>query len=330
MLHALGRGFFGFLSFRILLGMTEAANFPVALKAIAEWFPRSERSLAVGILTAGPGMGAIIAPPLIATIIHYLGWQAAFLIPGAFGFLWLILWKLWYHPVATHPQLASAERQLILAQTDTDEARPTGRPWYWWMSYKEVWGLMLSRFVSDGAFYFFVFWLPLYLTNERGFDLKDIAMFAWIPFLASDIGSLVGGWFGKRLSDSGLSLDSARKRVIWVGAVLVLVSMPAVNAESWELALALIAVAMFGIQVKASSLFAVPTDLFPSRDVGTIWGVFGAVGSFGGMLFSVLAGWTIDNYSWEPLFIAVAVMHVLSAMLINLFIPRIELLRAAH
>jgi ACS family hexuronate transporter-like MFS transporter len=198
------------------------------------------------------------------------------------------------------------------------------------MSYKEVWGLMLSRFVSDGAFYFFVFWLPLYLINERGFDLKDIAMFAWIPFLANDIGGLVGGWFGKRLADSGLSIDSARKRVIWIGAVLVLVAMPAVNAESWELALALIAVAMFGIQVKASSLFAVPADLFPSRDVGTIWGVFGAVGSFGGMLFSALAGWTIDNYSWEPLFIAVAGMHLISAMLINVFIPRIELLRAAH
>jgi ACS family hexuronate transporter-like MFS transporter len=153
-------------------------------------------------------------------------------------------------------------------------------------------------------------------------------MFAWIPFLANDLGGLVGGWFGKRLTDRGLSIDASRKWIIWIGALLVLVSMPAVYAESWQFALALIAIAMFGIQVKASSLFAVPADLFPARDVGTIWGLFGAVGSFGGMLFSSIAGWTIDNYSWEPLFVAVAGMHVVSAVLVNIFIPRIELLAA--
>jgi ACS family hexuronate transporter-like MFS transporter len=330
MLHAVGRGFLSFLSFRVLLGLTEAANFPVALKAIAEWFPRNERSLAVGILSAGPGLGAIIAPPMIATIIHFLGWQAAFIIPGAIGFVWLALWQVMFHAPANHPGLDEDERALILEGTDTAYDEQPERPWYWSLRYREVWGLMLSRFVSDGAFYFFVFWLPLYLTNERGFDLKSIALFAWIPFLANDLGGIVGGWFGKRLTDRGLSIDASRKRIIWVGALLVLVSMPAVYAESWQLALALIAIAMFGIQVKASSLFAVPADLFPARDVGTIWGLFGAVGSFGGMLFSAVAGWTIDNFSWAPLFVAVACMHVVSAALVNVFIPRIELLTAEH
>jgi ACS family hexuronate transporter-like MFS transporter len=328
MLHAVGRGFFSFLSFRVLLGLTEAANFPVALKVIAEWFPRNERSLAVGILSAGPGLGAIIAPPMIAAIIHFLGWQAAFIIPGAIGFIWLALWQSMFWSPTDHPRLSDGERTLILAGTDNPSDEPPERPWYWSLRYREVWGLMLSRFVSDGAFYFFVFWLPLYLTNERGFDLMAIAMFAWIPFLANDLGGLVGGWFGKRLTDRGLSIDASRKWIIWIGALLVLVSMPAVYAESWQFALALIAIAMFGIQVKASSLFAVPADLFPARDVGTIWGLFGAVGSFGGMLFSSIAGWTIDNYSWEPLFVAVAGMHVVSAVLVNIFIPRIELLAA--
>ena len=326
MLHAVGRGFFSFLSFRVLLGLTEAANFPVALKAIAEWFPRNERSLAVGILSAGPGLGAIIAPPMIAAIIHFLGWQAAFIIPGAIGFIWLALWQSMFWSPADHPRLSDGERALILAGTDNTNDEPPERPWYWSLRYREVWGLMLSRFVSDGAFYFFVFWLPLYLTNERGFDLMAIAMFAWIPFLANDLGGIAGGWFGKRLTDRGMSIDASRKWIIWIGALLVLVSMPAVYAESWQFALTLIAIAMFGIQVKASSLFAVPADLFPARDVGTIWGLFGAVGSFGGMLFSSIAGWTIDNYSWEPLFVAVAGMHVVSAVLVNIFIPRIELL----
>jgi len=336
MLHAFGRGFGSFLGFRILLGLTEAANFPAATKAIAEWFPQSERSLAVGIFTMGPGLGAIIAPPLIAGIIMLWGWQAAFLIPGAFGFIWLILWKRWFHLPADHPGLPADERQFILANTDSalvsdrDNPDGDGRPWYWSLRYREVWGLMLSRFVSDGAFYFFIFWLPLYLTQERGFDLKAIAMFAWIPFLAVDIGGITGGYLGKRLIDKGMSLNKARKLVIWVGAVLVLAAMPAASTESAALALGLIAIAMFAIQFKASSMFTLPADLFPARDVGTVWGMYGAVGSFGGMAFSILAGWTIDHYSWTPLFVAAGCMHIVSAILINVFVPRIELLHTAN
>jgi ACS family hexuronate transporter-like MFS transporter len=327
MLHACGRGLASFFIFRVLLGLTEAANFPVALKAIAEWFPRAERSLAVGILTVGPGLGAIVAPPLIALLISVWGWQAAFLVPGAIGFVWLLIWQVWYYPPAGHPQLPAREREFILSDLGEPEAAPADRPWYWSLRYPEVWGLMLSRFVSDGAFYFFVFWLPIYLTSERGFNLTDIALFAWIPFLAVDIGGLAGGWLGKVLVERGASIDQARKRVIWIGALLVPAALPAVAAESWVVALALIAVAMFAIQFKASSLFAVPADLFPARDVGTIWGLFGAVGSFGGMAFSGLAGWTIDQYSWTPLFVAVALMHIVSAALVNGFIPRIERLQ---
>jgi len=328
MLHALGRGFVSFFSFRVLLGLTEAANFPAATKAIAEWFPPEERGLAVGIFTMGPGLGAIIAPPLIAGIILLWGWQAAFLIPGAFGFLWLLLWQRWYHLPADHPDLPAEERDYLLQETTVavQEAPADTRPWYWSLRYKEVWGLMLSRFVSDGAFYFFVFWLPLYLSQERGFDLKDIALFAWIPFLAVDIGGITGGIAGKALMDRGVSLDRSRKIVIWVGAVLVLAAMPAATAESAGLALALIAVAMFAIQFKASSMFTLPADLFPARDVGTVWGLYGAVGSFGGMVFSSLAGWTIEHYSWAPLFVIAACMHLVSALLVNLFVPRIDLL----
>ena len=333
MLHAFGRGLTSFFTFRVLLGLTEAANFPAATKAIAEWFPSSERSLAVGIFTMGPGFGAIIAPPMIAGIIMLWGWQAAFIIPGLIGFLWLILWNKWFHLPADHPGLPGDERAFILAETTTDNSVVDNRPWYWSLRYKEVWGLMISRFVSDGAFYFFVFWLPLYLSQERGFDLKAIALFAWIPFLAVDIGGITGGYVGKQLIDKGYSVDKSRKLVIWVGAILVLTAMPAATTESAGLALSLIAIAMFAIQFKASSMFTLPADLFPARDVGTVWGMYGAVGSFGGMAFSTIAGWTIDHYSWAPLFVAAACMHIVSAVLINIFVPRIELIdtnKTAH
>lgn len=325
MLHAFGRGVASFFSFRVLLGLTEAANFPAATKAVAEWFPKSERSLAVGIFSMGPGIGAIVAPPFIAVIILYLGWQAAFIISGAIGFLWLFLWQRWYHLPQDHPDLSAEERTLILRDRAAD-ITPVQRPWYWALCYREVWGLMISRFVSDGAFYFFIFWLPLYLSQERGFDLKDIALFAWIPYVAVDVGGFVGGYAGKWLMDRGVSLDRARKLVIWVGAILVLAAMPAATTQSAWVALLLIAVAMFAIQFKAASMFTLPADLFPARDVGTIWGIYGAIGSFGGAVFGSLTGWTIENYSWTPVFVAVACMHIVSALLINLFLPRIGLL----
>lgn len=331
MLHALGRGFLSFFSFRVLLGLAEAANFPLATKAAAEWFPRSERALAVGIFTMGPGLGAIIAPPLIVGtpwtpgIVDLWGWQAAFLIPGAIGFLWLFLWWKWFYLPQDHPTLPTAERELILAEVETG-ADDASRSWYWALRYKEVWGLMISRFVSDGAFYFFVFWLPLYLSEARGMNLRDIGLFAVITFGAADIGSLVGGYTGKKLMDGGMSLDRARKLVIWVGALLVLAAMPAATTESAWLAIGLIAIAMFAIQFKASSMFTLPADLFPSRDVGTIWGLYGAIGSFGGAAFGYITGVVVENFSWTPVFVAAACMHIFSAILINIFVPRIELL----
>ena len=328
-LHVLGRGFVSFFSLRGLLGFGEAANFPAALKAIAEWFPRAERSMAVGILTVGPGLGAVLSPPLLGFIIYALGWQAAFIIPGLLGFVWLWWWQRMYHPPEAHPNLDRRELELILSgreESTEGSVRPRLRDL---LGYREVWGLMLSRFVSDGAFYFFVFWVPLYLASERGFNIIEIGLFAWIPFLAADVGSVAGGWSGQDLIRRGMSVNAARKWVIWVGALLVPLALPAVMVDSPVLAIALIGGAMFAIQFKASSLFTLPADLFPARDVATVWGLYGAVGSFGGMAFNAMVGWTIDHYSYLPVFAAVAVMHIVSAAIINAFIPRIELIPAA-
>ena len=324
--HAFGRGFLSFFTFRSLLGLSEAANFPAALKAVAEWFPRAERSMAVGILAVGPGLGAMITPPLIGLIIETLGWRAAFIVPGAIGLVWLWWWQRYFHSPDRHPSISEREYRLILTGRDRVEP-PVKRPWYWALRYREIWGLMLSRFIGDGAFYFFVFWLPLYLSSARGFNIMEIALFAWIPFLALDIGSLAGGWFGQRWIRDGMSLDRSRKIVIWIGALIVPVALPAVTTDSAAAAIALISVAMFAMQFKASSLFTLPADLFPARDVATIWGLFGAVGSFGAMAFNAVVGWTIDHYSYQPVFAAVAVMHIFSAAMISLFVPQVRQLR---
>lgn len=331
LLHALGRGFLSFLGLRALLGLAEAANFPAAVKAIAEWFPRQERSLAVGILAVGPGLGALLSPPLLGGLILLAGWQAAFIVPGLLGFVWLWAWRRVYHAPESHPRLEAAEQALILEGRDLQGTTGAGedfRSLLGLLRHREVKGLLLARVANDGGFYFFVSWLPLYLAQARGFDLRQIAAFAWMPFLAADVGAVSGGWMGQWLQRRGWTLDAARKTVIWGGALLVVGALPAGTTASPAAALALIALAMFAIQAKASSLFALPADLFPAARVGTVWGLFGAAGSFGAAAFSFMAGWVSQRYAFGPVFVAAAVTQLLSAVFISWLVPRVRVLEA--
>lgn len=329
MLHAFGGGVLSFSIFRFLLGIGEAGNYPAALKAIAEWFPKKERATAVGIVNAGNGLGAMFAPSIIAFLVFYFGWKAAFVITGAFGFIWLIFWLPLYSKPTENKFVT--EKEITLIQQDTDISSDEDKPLHWshLLKYKEVWGLMLSRFVSDGVFYFFLFWLPKYLADVRGFDLKQIGYSAWIPYLAGDIGSILGGllcgWFINR----GTSLDLSRKLVIWIGALLTPTVLLANWSESPYQALLLISVGMFATQIKSSSLFTIPADLFKSKNVAFVWGLSGAAGSFGGMLFQPLAGWLSDNYSYQPVFWIVATMHIVSACFVSAMIPKIKNLEEA-
>jgi len=326
MLHALGRGVASFLVLRISLGLTEAANFPAALKAVAQWFPASERSTAVGIFMLGAGAGSIITPPLAAGLIENFGWEWAFLVPGGIGLVWAWFWHRWFRLPEDHPRISPAERDFILAERAPQQA---GEGWAELLKHREFWGLMISRFVSDGPFYFFVFWLPLYLADERGFNLREIGLFAWIPFVAADLGAWFGGWLSSRIIKNGRSIDFSRKFVIWLGALLMLGAMPAATAGSPYVAIALISLGMFSIQVKSSVFFTLPSDLFSAGRVASVWGAYGAVGSLGAALFAPMAGWLIQNYSYRPLFVAVSLLPILSAALLMIFVPRIRQLSAA-
>lgn len=323
-LHALAGSVAGFFGARAALGLTEAVNFPAAYKVIAEWFPRAERSLASSFVTAGTGIGAIIAPPLIAGLIALFdgwharglspaeGWQAAFVVPALLGFGWLWLWK----------------RLLDAPGNPATAAGPAPRAGFAelrrWFRYRETWGLALARFTGDGAFYFLAFWIPSYLADVRGFGLGQIAWAAAIPFVFADLGAVAGGYAGQRLIRAGWSVDASRKTMIWTGALLVPLALPAVYVDSPVLAVLCLGLGIFGIQVKSTTLFALPTDLFPPAAVGTVWGASGAVGSLASALSQPVIGWTIDRYSYEPVFVVVALMHIVSATCVMLFIRRIE------
>ncbi|MEK9919693.1 MAG: MFS transporter [Luminiphilus sp.] len=320
-LHALGRGLWSFFTLRMLLGIAEAANFPAASKAVAQWFPTRERSTAVAIFMLGAGLGAIITPPLTVWTLQALGWQWAFIIPGSLGLLWVLLWQRWYHQPENHPTISAEEQSLILEQRSPQGG--AGR-WVDLLSYKEFWGILIARVVSDFPFYFFLFWLPQYLMDVRGFDLRAIALFAWLPWVFADLGALTGGAMSSAMVTRGSSVNRARKIVIWAGAVLVACAViPAYYTASSSLALALICFGLFAIQVKGSVFFTLPTDLFPADRVATVWGVFGAVGSLGGSLLGLLAGMLIEATGYEAVFLLIASLHLISALLLQIFVPKI-------
>lgn len=327
--HAFASSVWGFFAARAALGLTEAVNFPAAYKVVAEQFPRAERSTASGFIIAGTGLGAIIAPPLIAALIGVFdvlharglspieGWQSAFVVPALLGFAWVWLWA------------RMAGTGVPPAVTGAQAAGRSGLGDYFgqlahWFSYRQTWGIALARFCGDGAFYFLAFWIPSYLADVRGFGLAEIAWAAAIPFIFADLGSFAGGYAGQRLIGAGLSVDASRKIMIWIGALLVPLALPAVYVDSPVLAVFCMGLGVFGIQVKCASLFALPGDLFPPAAVGTVWGASGALGSLAAALSQPVIGWTIDNFSYEPVFVAVALMHIASALCVMLLVRRVE------
>ena len=188
--------------------MGEGGGFPAATKAVAEWFPVRERSTAMGIINAGTAVGAVIAPPAIALIITNLNWRWVFFLSGAVGLLWTIWWMRDYFPPVKHPRLTPGEREEIAEVFETRNQQERGIPWLRLFSYRQVWGLVTAKFMSDAAWYFYLFWLPKYLYDARGFDIKSVGYYAWIPYAASGIGSLTGGWFSSRLIQRGHSAES--------------------------------------------------------------------------------------------------------------------------
>lgn len=319
--HAATSGFVGLILARVALGAVEAANYPAAFKAIAIFFPSRERSLATGIVTAGTGLGAILAPPLFAALAMTGGWRIAFLVPAILGLVWFLVWRAVLRPDAERsclrePAVSTDEQSGCRASIDATRPRirdvlrdPVARV------------LMLARFLADGGVYFLLFWVPQYLSEHRGFDLPKIALFAWIPFVASDCGNLAGGWLGTKLMRRGHTLRFARLVPIWGGAILTLAVAATTVAADATGAIALICIGMFAIQVRTAGLFALPGDLFRSGTVATAWGLTGAAGSLGAALFQPLVGWIATQSGFGLVFVLIPALQLAAAACVTFLIP---------
>jgi len=307
MAHAAARGAGALSLFRFLLGLGEAGNWPGAAKVCAEWFPVKERTFAMSIFNSGAALGSVIATPIIVALQLRFGWQATFLITGALGFVWLALWLLIYRPPT------AAER----AALGGDDGALTDRtPWIELVRHKEVWAIVLGRFFTDPVWWLYLNWLPLYLNKVHGMDLKAIAWAAPLPFLVSDVGSLLGGASAAYLLGRGWSVDRTRKTLIVIGAACMGGGCGILTATDVYQALAWMSLAAFGFQFWVNNVQTLPSDYFPARSVGSVAGMGGLGAGVGALLFTLSTGWIVDHFGYTPVLVIVAVLPVVGSALL--------------
>jgi ACS family hexuronate transporter-like MFS transporter len=315
-----------FSAFRFLLGVGEGFNWPGASKVVAEWFPARERGLAVAIFDSGSSIGAAIAAVSIPLVALAFGWRMAFTLSGLLGLVWLFAWLRFYHSPDRHPSVTKEELALI---RDGEEQVAAKQPFF--QSMKEVlrsgnaWGILLGRSLTDPMWWFFVFWLPQYLSDARGFSLKQIAAFAWIPFVAADLGNFTGGWISGKLIARRIPVIKARKWVCLASCVPMMAGIPAVMVHSPFWALALICVALWGYASWSTMGLTFPSDLFDQNIVGTVTGLSGLGAGLAGTAVTLAVGVIVDRFSYTPAFLFVTALPLVATASVLLLIhPRVS------
>ncbi len=319
--HALAGSVTALAISRLLLGAGEGGGFPAATRAVAEWFPTRERSTAMGIVNAGTALGGVAAPPLIALVLTAADWRAVFYLTGVVGAVWAVWWWRAYYPPEHHPRLTAAEREDIAEVIAAGRSAEPAPRWLALLQVRQTWGLVLAKFLSDAAWYFYLFWLPKYLYDARGFDIKAVGAFAWIPYAAAGIGCLAGGWLSSWLFTRNLSLNRARKIALGLSAAVMpaVVFIPHVPV-GW--ALAVFSLAYFGQQSWSTLVMILPADIYPRNAIGSVAGLVGCGGALGGVVFGQLVGMLLDGgFGYGVVFALAGSLHVLAFLLVCAVIP---------
>jgi len=309
---------------RLLLGMGEGGGFPAATRAVSEWFAADERSTAMGIINAGTAAGAVVAPVLIAAVLGFANWRVIFFLTGGMGLAWTAAWRGFYYPPDEHPALDDSGKRAIAAGLPATGPDRAATRWSDLMRLRETRGLVLAKFLSDAAWYFYLFWLPKYLYDARGFDIKAVGAAAWIPYAASGVGCLCGGWISSHLVRRQRSVNLSRKLALGASAavmpfILLVTHVPV----GW--AIALFSLAYFGQQSWSTLVMVLPTDLFPRESVGSVAGMVGFGGAMGGIVFGQCAGWLLDHgFGYSVVFGVAGTFHVIAFAVICLSIPNIR------
>ncbi len=322
MAHALVRTPFGFGMARFGLGLGEAGNFPAAIKTVAEWFPKRERALATGIFNGGSNLGAIIAPAIVPVIALTWSWQAAFLITGAIGFLWLFAWLWLYNPPEKHKTVSAGE--LAYIRSDAEEAT-TKIKWGSIIGKRQTWAFAIGKLLTDPVWWFYLYWLGKFLNEKHGVTLSRIGPPLIAIYVIADIGSIGGGWLSSRFIKNGWTVNKARKVAMLICALCVVPVVFAPMVSGMWTAVALISLAAAGHQGWSANIFTTASDMFPKRAVGSVVGFGGMAGSVGGMFVATGTGYVLElTHSYVPVFIIAGSVYLLALGIIHALAPRLE------
>ena len=327
MAHALARTPIGFGVARLALGIGESGNFPAAIKTISEWFPRKERALATGIFNSGSNIGAIVAPLLVPIIALNFGWQAAFIITGLLGFIWLFFWLRLMNRPEEHPGINAAELDLIKADTEENLEKPTS---IWKIiRTRKVWAIAIGKFLTDPIWWFFLYWLPKFLNTTYGLKLDKIGLPLIVTYLIADVGSIGGGWLSSHFLKMGWSINAARKTTLLICAILVVPIYWASGIDDLWPAVILIGLGMAAHTGWSANMYTLATDFFPKKDMGTVVGFIGMAGAVGGMLMASATGHLLEaTGSYKILFVIAASMYGIALMIIHLLVPNIDAVKS--
>lgn len=314
--HSLAQSALGFAIARFILGLGEATNFPACVKAVAEWFPKHQRSLATGIFNTGTNFGAMLQGPILWLAVG-IGWQVSFIAIGLTGFVWLAFWWKFYRAPEDHPKLSAEELAFIRADQEPP-AKAMNIPWPTLLRYREAWAFFIGKMLTDPVWWFYLIWLPTYLNTSRGVDLKKAALPLVIIYLAADLGSVVGGWVPGYLVKRGWPHSKARLTTMLIFALGLPISALSVTMSNLWAAVALISLATACHQAWSANMFTVASDAFPKRAVGSVVGFGSMCGGIGGMFMNLISGGMVQWLgSYTALFIFAGVMHPIAWLLIR-------------
>jgi MFS transporter, ACS family, hexuronate transporter len=321
--HAFARSAVGFGVARFFLGVGEAANFPASIKTVAEWFPKKERAFATGIFNGGTNIGAIIAPITVPLIASAWGWQAAFILTGAIGFVWLVLWLLLYRSPETHPRLSPAEREYI--RDGVEEPITSKVHWLSLLGHRQLWAVAFGKLMTDPIWWFYLFWLPKFLAQEHGIRGKALIPYLTTVYIISDLGSMVGGYISSKLIARGWTVNRARKTAMLVFASLVPSVIFASQTRNAWIAVLLIGLATACHQAWSANIFTLASDMFPRRAIGSVIGIAGFAGGIGGVLVAEFAGRVLqrDPSFYLPMFVVAGTAYLAALLVIHLLAPRL-------
>lgn len=329
-MHATVRGFLSLAFFRTTLGLSEAGNWPGAVKSNAEWFPIKERAIAQGLFNAGASIGSVIAPPLIALLFVAYGWEVTFIIVGGLGLIWIIPWLIINKTgPKKHPWITEEEQKFISEGQSKADQNATedqkGLSLKEILSYRESWSIVASRFFLEPIWWLFVGWMPIYLFDVYGFNVKEVGMFAWVPYVGAAIGSIAGGYVSGLIISKTNSINKGRKTTIFIGGLIMVLGLIStiLFADTPEKFVAIVFIVLFGFQFAIGNIQTLPSDLFSGKSVGSLAGLGGMVGVFSVIIMNFLVP-VIAKVSYTPIFIAIAIFVPLGVGSIYYFAKNIK------